>query len=198
MPISEYPFDGSWGYQPVGLFAPTSRFGSPDDFKYFVDACHQADIGVIIDWVPAHFPEDGHGLAKFDGSCVYEYEDPRKGWHPDWHSCIYDFGKDEVRQFLVANALYWCEHFHIDGLRVDAVASVVFGLFTQRWRVDPQCRRRQSQLQAISLLQWMNRAVYEQFPNVTPLPKIVVCQSLATCRYGRFGFWFQMEHGLDA
>ncbi|MED5379674.1 MAG: alpha-amylase family glycosyl hydrolase, partial [Pseudomonadota bacterium] len=126
LPISEFPFDGSWGYQPVGMFAPTSRFGNPDEFKYFVDKAHQAGIGVIIDWVPAHFPEDGHGLARFDGSCVYEYEDPRKGWHPDWNSCIYDFGKDTVRQFLVANALFWLDKFHVDGLRVDAVASMLY------------------------------------------------------------------------
>ncbi|MEG3768233.1 GlgB N-terminal domain-containing protein, partial [Alteromonas sp. 14N.309.X.WAT.G.H12] len=126
LPVSEFPFDGSWGYQPVGLFSPTSRFGSPDEFKYFVDCCHQADIGVIIDWVPAHFPEDAHGLARFDGSHVYEYDDPRRGWHPDWNSCIYDFGKDTVRQFLVANALFWLDKFHIDGLRVDAVASMLY------------------------------------------------------------------------
>ncbi|MBT0586554.1 1,4-alpha-glucan branching protein GlgB [Alteromonas oceanisediminis] len=166
MPVSEYPFDGSWGYQPVGLFAPTSRFGHPDDFKYFVDQCHQHGVGVIIDWVPAHFPEDGHGLARFDGTCVYEYEDPRKGWHPDWNSCIYDFGKQTVRQFLVANALYWLDKFHIDGLRVDAVASMLYLDYSRNdgeW--IPNVDGGNHNYEAISLLQWMNQAVYKQFPN---------------------------------
>ncbi|WP_100657092.1 1,4-alpha-glucan branching protein GlgB [Alteromonas flava] len=165
LPISEYPFDGSWGYQPVGLFAPTSRFGHPDDFKYFVDKCHQHGIGVIIDWVPAHFPEDGHGLARFDGSCVYEYEDPRKGWHPDWNSCIYDFGKQTVRQFLVANALYWLDKFHIDGLRVDAVASMLYLDYSRNdgeW--IPNVDGGNHNYEAISLLQWMNKEVYHKFP----------------------------------
>lgn len=166
LPVSEFPFDGSWGYQPVGLFSPTSRFGGPDDFKYFVDQCHQNGIGVIIDWVPAHFPEDGHGLARFDGTHVYEYEDPRKGWHPDWNSCIYDFGKDTVRQFLVGNALFWMDKYHIDGLRVDAVASMLYLDYSRddgEW--VPNVDGGNHNYEAISLLQWMNKAVYEKFPN---------------------------------
>ena len=165
MPVSEYPFDGSWGYQPVGLFAPTSRFGSPDEFKYFVDCCHQQNIGVIIDWVPAHFPEDGHGLARFDGTHVYEYEDPRKGWHPDWNSCIYDFGKDTVRQFLVANALFWFDKFKVDGIRVDAVASMLYLDYSRNdgeW--IPNVDGGNHNYEAISLLQWMNSEVYRQYP----------------------------------
>lgn len=180
LPVHEHPFDGSWGYQPVGLFAPTSRFGNPDEFKFFVDQCHQAGIGVIIDWVPAHFPEDGHGLARFDGTHVYEYEDPRKGWHPDWNSCIYDFGKDTVRQFLVANALYWVDKFHIDGLRVDAVASMLYLDYSRKdgeW--IPNVDGGNKNYEAISLLQWMNREVYEKFPHAmtiaeesTSFPKV--------------------------
>ncbi len=170
LPVSEFPFDGSWGYQPVGMFSPTSRHGSPDDFKYFVDQCHQNDIGIIIDWVPAHFPEDGHGLARFDGTHVYEYEDPRKGWHPDWNSCIYDFGKDTVRQFLVANALFWIEKYHVDGLRVDAVASMLYLDYSREdgeW--IPNVDGGNENYEAISLLQWMNRAVYEKFPNAVTI-----------------------------
>ncbi|UAA40427.1 1,4-alpha-glucan branching protein GlgB [Paraneptunicella aestuarii] len=165
LPVSEHPFDGSWGYQPVGLFSPTSRFGTPDDFKYFVDQCHQNGIGVIMDWVPAHFPEDGHGLARFDGTHLYEYEDPRKGWHPDWNSCIYDYGKDTVRQFLVANALFWVDKFHIDGLRVDAVASMLYLDYSRKegeW--IPNIDGGNKNYEAISLLQWMNKEVYDKFP----------------------------------
>ena len=166
LPVSEFPFDGSWGYQPVGMFAPTSRFGGPDDFKYFVDKCHQQGLGVIIDWVPAHFPEDGHGLARFDGSHVYEYDDPRKGWHPDWNSCIYDFGKDTVRQFLVANALFWLDKFHIDGLRVDAVASMLYLDYSRKdgeW--IPNVDGGNQNYEAISLLRWMNEEVYRHYPD---------------------------------
>ncbi|MFW8589990.1 1,4-alpha-glucan branching protein GlgB [Glaciecola sp. 2405UD65-10] len=170
LPVSEFPFDGSWGYQPVGLFAPTSRFGDPDDFKYFVDTCHKHNIGVIIDWVPAHFPEDGHGLARFDGTHVYEYEDPRKGWHPDWNSCIYDFGKQTVRQFLVANALYWFDKFKVDGIRVDAVASMLYLDYSRNdgeW--IPNIDGGNHNYEAISLLQWMNTEVYAKFPHAVTI-----------------------------
>jgi len=166
MPISEHPFSGSWGYQPVGMFAPTSRFGSADDFKYFVDQCHQAGIGVILDWVPAHFPSDSHGLARFDGTPLYEYEDPRRGWHPDWNSYIYDFGRDNVRQFLVASALYWLDHFHIDGLRVDAVASMLYWDYSRKageW--VPNVHGGNHNYEAISLLRWFNEEVYKNYPH---------------------------------
>jgi len=166
MPISEHPFCGSWGYQPIGMFAPTSRFGSADDFKYFVDQCHQNGIGVILDWVPAHFPSDAHGLARFDGTPLYEYEDPRRGWHPDWNSYIYDFGRDNVRQFLVASALYWLDHFHIDGLRVDAVASMLYWDYSRKegeW--VPNIYGGNHNLEAISLLKWVNSEVYRDYPH---------------------------------
>ena len=166
LPISEFPFDGSWGYQPVGLFAATSRFGDADDLKYFIDKCHQAGIGIIVDWVPAHFPADPHGLARFDGTPLYEYEDPKRGWHPDWNSYIYDFGRDNVRQFLVASALIWLDKCHVDGLRVDAVASMLYWDYSREegeW--VPNVDGGNHNYEAISLLKWFNEEVYSQFPN---------------------------------
>lgn len=166
MPVSEHPFYGSWGYQPVGLFAPTSRFGSPDDFKYFVDQCHQAGLGVVLDWVPAHFPSDDHGLANFDGTPLFHDPDPRRGWHQDWNSYIYDLGREHVRRFLVSNALYWFEQFHIDGIRVDAVASMLYLDYSRshdQW--IPNIDGGRENYDAIATLKWMNEEVYKHFPN---------------------------------
>ncbi|WP_413993597.1 1,4-alpha-glucan branching protein GlgB [Labrys okinawensis] len=167
LPVSEHPLDASWGYQPTGLFAPTSRFGSPEGFARFVNKAHEAGIGVILDWVPAHFPTDSHGLAWFDGGALYEHPDPRRGFHPDWNTAIYDFGRREVANFLIANALFWLERFHIDGLRVDAVASMLYLDYSRKageW--IPNIHGGRENLDAIAFLQRMNKEVYAAHPGV--------------------------------
>jgi len=167
LPVSEHPFDPSWGYQTVGHYAPTSRFGSPDDFKTFVDTLHRAGIGVLLDWVPAHFPRDPHGLATFDGTPLYEHADPRQGEHPDWGTKIFNFGRNEVRSFLISNALFWLEEYHVDGVRVDAVASMLYLDYSRNpgdW--IPNRFGGRENLEAISFLQRMNEVLHTECPGI--------------------------------
>jgi 1,4-alpha-glucan branching enzyme len=168
MPVTEFPFDGSWGYQPVGLFSPTSRFGTPDEFRYFVDQAHQQGIGVLLDWVPAHFPSDAHGLAQFDGSCLYEHADPRQGYHPDWNTLIFNYGRAEVISYLLSNAIYWLDEFHLDGLRFDAVASMLYLNYSRdegEWL--PNHYGGIENLEAIHLLREINERAYRNFPGIS-------------------------------
>ena len=170
LPISEHPLDESWGYQPIGLFAPTRRFGEPAGFARFVDRAHAAGLGVILDWVPAHFPTDAHGLAHFDGTALYEHADPRKGFHPDWNTAIYNFGRREVANFLYCNALYWVDRFHIDGLRVDAVASMLYLDYSRRegeWL--PNADGSRENREAIAFLRRANELVYGGFPGAVTI-----------------------------
>ena len=202
LPVQEFPFDGSWGYQPTGLFAPTVRHGSPEEFKAFVDAAHAAGLGVILDWVPAHFPSDEHGLAQFDGTHLYEHADPREGYHPDWNTLIYNYGRVEVRNFLIGNALYWIERFGIDGLRVDAVASMLYRDYSRghgQWR--PNHLGGRENLEAIAFLRRLNRTIGVErpeaimiaeestsFPGVTRPPA-------DDCQSGGLGFHYKWNMG---
>ena len=168
LPVAEHPFGGSWGYQVTSYYAPTARFGDPDDFRYLVDALHQAGIGVILDWVPGHFPRDDWALARFDGTPLYEHADPRRGEQPDWGTLIFNFGRTEVRNFLVANAVYWLEEFHVDGLRVDAVASMLYLDYSRKdgeWAPNQYGGR--ENLDAISFLQEVNATCYKRDPGIT-------------------------------
>jgi 1,4-alpha-glucan branching enzyme len=170
MPVAEYPFDGSWGYQGCGYFAPTSRFGPPDEFRHFVDRCHQRGVGVILDWVPAHFPKDAHGLARFDGTALYEHADPRQGEHADWGTLIFNYGRNEVRNFLISNAMFWFQEYHLDGLRVDAVASMLYLDYSReegQW--IPNRYGGRENIEAIEFLKQLNQICYEENPGIMTL-----------------------------
>ncbi|MEP1206256.1 MAG: 1,4-alpha-glucan branching protein GlgB [Rhizobiaceae bacterium] len=198
MPISEFPFDGSWGYQPVGLYAPTIRYGTPDEFRKFVDACHENQIGLILDWVPGHFPEDPHGLGRFDGSALYEHQDRREGFHPDWNTLLYNYGRREVANYLVANATYWLREHHIDGLRVDAVASMLYRDYSRQdgeW--IPNVHGGRENLEAIEFLKRMNETAYSDMPGImtvaeesTAFPGVS-----APTSHGGLGFGFKWNMG---
>ena len=201
LPVMEHPFGGSWGYQVTSYFAPTARFGDPDDFRHLVDRLHQAGIGVIVDWVPAHFPKDELALARFDGTPLYEHPNPSRGEHPDWGTYVFDFGRREVRNFLVANALYWLEEFHIDGLRVDAVASMLYLDYSRepgQW--TPNVHGGRENLEAVQFLQEMNATVGKRVPGAMTIAEESTSWPGVTPAdvRGRPRLRLQVEHGLDA
>jgi 1,4-alpha-glucan branching enzyme len=198
MPVSEHPLDASWGYQPIGLFAVTARHGPPEGFARFVDRAHQAGLGVILDWVPAHFPQDAHGLARFDGTALYEHPDPRRGSHPDWGTLVYDYGRTEVQAFLISNALFWIEHFHLDGLRVDAVSSMLHLDYSRapgEWA--PNEDGSNVNRDAVRFLERVNEAVREAHPGVLMIAEEATAWSGVSkpVAEGGLGFAFKWNMG---